>query len=137
MTGGPRYLLDTNILSDLVRRPRGAVARAIARVGEAAVFTSIIVACELRFRAAKSGSPRLAAQIDAILAATEVLPFDTPTDHAYGALRQQLAQAGTPIGPNDLLIAAHALTEGAVLVTANEAEFSRVVGLQVANWLSP
>ncbi len=137
MTGGRRYLLDTNIPSDLVRRPRGAVARAIARVGEAAVFTSIIVACELRFGAAKSGSPRLAAQIDAILAAIEVLPFDTPTDHAYGALRQQLAPAVTPIGPNDLLIAAHALTEGAVLVTANEAEFSRVVGLQVANWLSP
>ena len=61
-----RYLLDTNILSHLVREPAGIVARRIAAVGEAKVCTSLVVACELRFGAAKKGSPRLTAQLEAI-----------------------------------------------------------------------
>lgn len=131
-----RYLLDTNILSDLVRRPQGVVARRIAQLGEDAVWTSIIVAAELRFGAAKKNAPRLTTQVESILAAIEVLPFDSPADRAYAQLRLGLEQSGTPIGPNDLLIAAHALSGESMLVSANVREFSRVPGLQVVNWLA-
>ncbi len=135
MNRAPYYLLDTNILSDLVRHPQGSVAQAIARVGESAVCTSVIVAGELRFGAAKRNSAKLTAQLEAILSAIEVLPFDLPADHHYADLRLHLEQTGTPIGPNDMLIAAHALSIDAVVVTANHKEFSRVPGLTVENWL--
>jgi tRNA(fMet)-specific endonuclease VapC len=135
-----RYLLDTNIVSDLVRNPQGKVARHVRAVGEKHVCTSIIVAAELRYGAAKKGSPRLSSQLDAVLGALEVLPFETPADASYGSLRTRLEQAGTPIGANDLLnndllIAAQALALGYVIVTDNEREFSRVKGLRLQNWL--
>ena len=133
----PRYLLDTNILSDLVRHPQGAIAQGIARAGEKAVCTSIIVASELRFGASKRNAARLTAQVEAILAAMEVRPFDTPADHEYAKLRLHLERVGTPIGPNDMLIAAHALAAESILVTANASEFVRVPGLVVENWLEP
>jgi tRNA(fMet)-specific endonuclease VapC len=129
------YLLDTNILSDLVRHPHGIVKRRIERVGEDNVSTSIIVAAELRFGAAKRGSAALAAQVETVLGAMRVLPLDIPTDREYGQLRLQLEQTGQPIGPNDLLIAAHALALGATVVTDNQREFQRVPGLRVENWL--
>lgn len=131
-----RYLLDTNIVSALVRDPQGSVTRHIARVGEEKVCTSIIVACELRFGAAKKASPRLTAQLDEILAALPVLPFETDADHRYAELRAGLERAGTPIGANDMLIAAHALALGLTLVTDNVDEFRRVRGLAVRNWLA-
>lgn len=135
MTRRHRYLLDTNILSDLVRQPQGRVAARIAQVGEASVCTSMIVASELRFGAAKRNAPKLTAQVEAILAVIDVRPFDTPADHEYAKLRLHLEQAGTPIGPNDMLIAAHALADGSILVTANASEFVRVPRLEVENWL--
>ncbi len=131
----PRYLLDTNILSDLVRHPQGVVARRIATVGEEAICTSIVVAAELRFGASKRNAPRLTNQVEVILAALEVLPFDVPADRAYAQLRWSLEHSGQPIGPNDLLIAAHALSAECVLVTANVREFSRVSGLPLEHWL--
>jgi tRNA(fMet)-specific endonuclease VapC len=130
-----RYLLDTNILSDLVRNPQGRIAGQIARVGEGAICTSIIVAAELRFGAAKRGSERLTLQLERILAALDVQPFDAPADTAYAELRVQLEAAGLPIGGNDMLIAAHALATACIMVTDNEREFARVAGLQVENWL--
>lgn len=130
-----RYLLDTNIVSDLVRNPQGKVAQHIRKVGEAEVCTSIIVAAELRYGAAKKGSPRLSAQLDTVLGALEVLPLDTPADAAYGLVRTRLEQAGRPIGANDLLIAAQALALGYTIVTDNEKEFSRVRDLPHENWL--
>jgi len=132
----PCYLLDTNILSDLVRHPQGVVAERIAAVGEAAVCTSIVVAAELRFGAAKRNATRLTDQVEAILAAMEVLPLDAPADRVYAELRWALEQSGQPIGPNDMLIAAQALAAEYILVTANVDEFSRVAGLQVENWLA-
>jgi len=132
----PSYLLDTNILSDLVRRPQGVVAQKIAVVGENAICTSIIVAAELRFGAAKKNSVRLSNQIETILAAMLVVPFEVPSDRKYAHLRQLLESSVNPIGPNDLLIAAQAQTNEQILVTANVSEFSRVPGLQVENWLS-
>src|ERR1700728_4459589 len=130
-----RYLLDTNIVSDLVRNPQGKVAQRIRRVGETQVCTSIIVAAELRYGAEKKGSPRLAAQLEAVLGALVVLPFEPPADAAYGLIRTRLERAGRPIGGNDLLIAAQAVALGLTLVTDNEAEFARVEGLRWENWL--
>jgi tRNA(fMet)-specific endonuclease VapC len=129
------YLLDTNILSDLVRNPQGRIATRIAQVGEKSVCTSVVVASELRFGAARRSAPKLTAQVDAILAVLEVRPFDIPADREYAKLRLHLEQAGTPIGPNDMLIAAHALALESTLVTANTGEFARVPGLAVENWL--
>jgi tRNA(fMet)-specific endonuclease VapC len=111
------YLLDTNILSDLVRNPQG------------------LVAAELRYGAIKSNSAKLAERADLILSALEILPLETPADHQYTSLRHHLTRQGTPIGPNDLLIAAHALANDLTVVTANIGEFSRVPGLKVENWL--
>ena len=130
-----RYLLDTNIVSDLVRFPQGRVSAKIAEVGDAAVATSIIVAAKLRYGAAKKGSMRLAAQLEAILSALDVIAFEAPADVTYGTLRTALEVAGTPIGANDLLIAAQSLALRMVLVTDNTREFSRVPGLAIENWL--
>jgi tRNA(fMet)-specific endonuclease VapC len=131
-----QYLLDTNILSDLVRNPQGRVAQRMAEVGENAVCTSIIVAAELRYGCAKSGSKRLIKAVEALLGEIAVLPLDVPADAAYGGIRSALEAAGRPIGGNDLLIAAHASALGATLVTGNVGEFERVRGLRVENWLA-
>ena len=129
------FLLDTNIVSDLVRNPQGRVAAKIAELGEDAVATSIIVAAELRYGAAKKGSARLTAQLEAVLSALEVISFEAPGDSVYGDVRLALETAGTPIGGNDLLIAAQALALGMTIVTGNVKEFGRVDGLRVENWL--
>lgn len=131
-----RYLLDTNVLSDLIPHPNGAVAKGISAVGEDAICTSVVVAAELRFGARKSGSQTLTDRIDLILSALEILPLEPPADRHYAAIRDHLARQGTPIGPNDLFIAAHALASDLAIVTAHVREFSRVPGLKVENWLS-
>jgi tRNA(fMet)-specific endonuclease VapC len=130
-----RYLLDTNIVSDLIRNPQGRIADHIRKVGEAQVCTSIIVAAELRYGAMKKASPRLAAQLEAVLGGLDVLPFETPADAACGLIRTRLEQAGRPIGGNDLLIAAQAIALGYTIVTDNESEFARIDGLSRENWL--
>jgi tRNA(fMet)-specific endonuclease VapC len=132
-----RYLLDTNIVSDLVRNPRGRVAQHVRGVGEARICTSIIVAAELRYGAHKRSSARLTARLEAVLNTLDVLPFEAPADAVYGALRADLEQMGKPIGGNDLLIAAHTIALGFTIVTNNEGEFGRVGGLPVENWLRP
>lgn len=129
-----RYLLDTNAVSDLVRFPQGAVAKRIARIGEPAVCTSIVVACELRYGAAKKASDKLTAQLEAVLDVLPILPLEPGADRAYALIRAALERAGTPIGANDLLIAAHARSLGLALVTGNRREFDRVPGLVVRSW---
>lgn len=131
-----RYMLDTNILSDIVRNPQGKAARRIAKAGEENVCTSIIVAAELRYGCAKSNSQRLGKAVENLLAEIDVLPFEAPADSDYGTIRAGLEAAGKPIGANDMLIAAHARAVGATFVTANIAEFRRIRGLKVENWLS-
>ena len=128
------YLLDTNIISDLIRNPSGPAAKRIEDVGAKAICTSIIVAAELRYGCAKKGSPKLLAKVEGVLQTIPVLPFDIPADTDYGGLRAELEAAGQPIGANDLLIAAHALALGLTLVTNNTREFGRVRGLKVENW---
>ena len=130
-------MLDTNIVSDLVRNPQGAVTQHIIKVGPEAVCVSVITAAELRCGCARKGSTKLLANVEAILGSIQVLAFDVPADAEYGGIRAELEAAGKPIGPNDLLIAAHAYALGAVLVTANTGEFSGVRGLQVENWQDP
>ncbi len=128
-------MLDTNIVSDLVRNPQGAVFDKIVEIGSDNLCVSIITAAELRYGSARKGSPRLLQQVEAILGGLEILPLDVPADAEYGGIRAELEAAGKPIGPNDLLIAAHAYALGATLVTANVGEFTRIRGLRVENWL--
>ena len=130
-----RYLLDTNIISDLMRNRHGRVARRIQRVGETQVCTSILVAAEMRYGALKKNSARLITEVENLLSTMKVFSWESPADKVYSRLRTQLEQAGRPIGTNDLLIAAHALTLGCVMVTANEKEFRAVKNLDVENWL--
>jgi tRNA(fMet)-specific endonuclease VapC len=130
-----RYLLDTSILSSLVKQPQGEIAGHIARVGERRVVTSIVVACELRFGAVKRGSAKLTRQVEAVLDAIEILPLEPDVDRHYALIRAALEGKGRPIGANDLLIAAHARTLDAVCVTGNIDEFKRVPGLKLENWL--
>jgi tRNA(fMet)-specific endonuclease VapC len=128
-------MLDTNIVSDLVRNPDGKAAARLRAVRDHGLAVSIITAAELRFGAAKSGSPRLLSRVEATLDRLAVLPFDVPADAEYANIRVELETSGKPIAPNDLLIAAHARSLGTTIVTANLTEFSRVRGLNVENWL--
>jgi len=130
------YMLDTNIISDLIKNPQGKTAKRIAKVGEDNVCTSIIVAAELRYGCAKSGSKRLLKAVEDVLGEINVLPLDVPADAEYGGIRSELEAAGKLIGSNDLLIAAHAYATGATIVTANTDEFKRIRGLKVENWLA-
>ncbi len=130
-----RYLLDTNIVSDLVRNPQGPAARRLALVGDANVCTSIVVAAELRYGAIKKASPRLTDQLEAVLGVMDVLPLALPVDREYGRLRARLEKDGQPIGANDLLIAAQSVVLGLILVTDNQREFLRIAELSCENWL--
>jgi len=131
-----RYMLDTNIISDLISNPQGRAAKRIAKVGEGNICTGIIVAAELRYGCAKSGSKRLLKAVEDLLGEINVLPFDVPADAEYGAIRSELETGGTPIGSNDLLIAAHAYATGSTIVTANADEFKRIRSLKAENWLA-
>src|SRR5258705_13730392 len=99
-------MLDTNIVSDLVRHPHGRIAARIAEVGETRVCTSIIVAAELRSAAARKASPQMEGQLESVLRAIEVLPFDRPADVVFVALGARLEEIGQPLRANDLVLAA-------------------------------
>jgi tRNA(fMet)-specific endonuclease VapC len=128
-------MLDTNIVSDLVRHPHGHVASRIGEVGVSNICTSIVVAAELRYGAAKSNSDRLRERVALILGALDVEPIQAPFDSVYGEIRSVLEKRGRPIGGNDLMIAAHALSLDCAIVMANTREFGRVQGLRIENWL--
>jgi tRNA(fMet)-specific endonuclease VapC len=127
-------MLDTNIISDMMRNPRGRAARR-AREVQDQLCTSIIVASELRYGCAKKGSSELLRRVEMILDEIGVIALDVPADADYGSIRSELEAAGQPIGSNDLLLAAHAYSMKLILVTANVCEFSRVRGLKVENWM--
>lgn len=132
------YLLDTNILSDLMRYPEGAAAQSFIEVAKkkpgARFCTSVVVQCELLFGIRRRTHPRWQTHYERVLESVDVLPLEPDVCIHYAALRTLLESAGTPIGPNDALIAAHALAANATLVSA-DAEFLRVPGLRVENWL--
>lgn len=129
------FLLDTNILSALIEFPFGPVAQRAERVGAHNLFTSVVNAGEVRFGVERRNSARLAARVEELFERIEVAPLKPAADQAYGRLRAGLERAGTPIGNNDLWIAAHALATDSILVTDNVKEFSRVPGLKIENWL--
>lgn len=128
------YLLDTNVISRLMKEPAGASATRLSQIGDERVCTSVVVACELRFGAALRGSARLSAVVERVLDAVPVLALEPPSDEHYASIRNDLQGRGIPIGPNDLLIAAQARSLGLTVVTENESEFRRVSQLAVENW---
>ncbi|WP_416067405.1 type II toxin-antitoxin system VapC family toxin [Rhizobium sp. ZK1] len=129
------YLLDTNIISDIIRNPFGPAARRIEDLGPREICTSIVVASELRYGCAKKGSAKLLAKVQSVLETLPILPLDIPADIKYGDIRAELEAAGQTIGLNDLLIAAHACALDLTLVTNNMREFQRIRGLNLENWL--
>lgn len=127
-------LLDTNICIYIINtRPPGVLARFHEyRLGE--VGLSSVVAAELAYGVAKSGSERNRQALEMFLAPLEIAPFDERAVWVYGVLRAELERRGSPIGSLDTMIAAHALSLDSVLVTNNTREFSRVDGLRLENW---
>ena len=130
-----RYLLDTNVCVDYLTGRYPRVAERIRRTFPNDLCLSSVVVAELRFGADHSARPRANhARLDTLVAEIACLDFDLLAATAYGEVRSRLHAKGTPIGPNDMLIAAHALSRGLVLVTDNVREFRRVKGLKVENW---
>jgi tRNA(fMet)-specific endonuclease VapC len=134
------YLLDTDILSNLMKRtPSSALVAKVARVPPEHQFTSSITLGELVY-----GAHRLEGRTAALLERIEdtllpnlpVLPFDASAARRYGEIRAELEQRGTPIGDADVRIAAIALSRGLKVVTGNERHFRRVSGLGTENWLA-
>lgn len=127
-------MLDTNVVSALVRRPDGALARRVAALPPGSFAVSVVVAGELRYGVERRGSRRLREQVEAVLSVIPVLAATEPVDRHYGEIRSALERIGQPIGQNDLWIAAHARALGAIVVTGNDREFRRVPGLRVEDW---
>jgi tRNA(fMet)-specific endonuclease VapC len=132
------WLLDTNIIAGLMRAPSGPIAQQLAQrlqqIEDVEIGTSVIVDCELRFSLAKNPTSKLMNAYRVTMAAVKLFNFESDAVQRYANLRSYLESQGTPIGPNDMLIAAHALALECTLVTDNEDEFRRVPGLRVENW---
>jgi tRNA(fMet)-specific endonuclease VapC len=129
-----RYLLDTNICIYVINRKPVEVFRHFEGLSAGEIAVSSITGAELAYGVAKSGSTRNRQALEKFLIPLDILPFDAVAMHQYGQLRAQLEKQGTPIGPLDMLIAAHALTLGCTLVTNNLREFERVPGITLENW---
>ena len=128
-------LLDTNICIYIINAKPPAVLQRFRnyRMGEVGVCT--VVAAELAFGVAKSGSPRNRHALELFLAPLTVLPFDEAAVWSYGTLRAALEHQGKQIGALDTMIGAHALSQQATLVTNNTSEFARIPGLRLDNWV--
>lgn len=131
---GPRYLLDTNICIYVINRKPPEVFGRFDGLSIGDIGISSITGAELAYGVAKSGSARNRRALEQFLAPLEVMPFDAVAMRHYGELRSRLEKQGTPIGPLDLLIAAHALALDSILVTNNLREFERIPGLALENW---
>jgi len=130
-----KYLLDTNVCVDYLTGRYPPVAERLQATAPPDVVVSAIAVAELRYGAAKSARPEANHRaLDLLLGDIAMLDFDRNAAEAYGKLRAQLERRGTPIGPNDMLIAAQAIAARLVLVTDNTDEFSRIQGLQVETW---
>lgn len=129
-----RYLFDTNVLSDLLRQPLGSLAARFRVLQGDEFCTSIVVACELRYGVVKRGSSKLLRKVEELLGQIDVVPLESDVEFHYAEIRAELERKGLPIGPNDLLIAAHCRFLGLTLVTRNVREFQRVPGLAIEDW---
>ncbi|MBP6514004.1 MAG: type II toxin-antitoxin system VapC family toxin [Steroidobacteraceae bacterium] len=134
MSAPPRYMLDTNIASYMLRGGNPALSRRLAAVPMASVCISAVTQGELLYGVARRPESRgLAQAVRELLSRLEVLPWDGAAATRYGVLRAQLENAGKPLGSLDALIAAHAIAADARLVT-NDRAFLRVPGLVVEDW---
>jgi tRNA(fMet)-specific endonuclease VapC len=129
-----RYMLDTNICIYAIKNRPTAVLTALMNNESAGIGISIISVAELFFGVSKSGSSRNLVALQHFLEPLEIAEFDLQAARSYGDVRHALESLGTPIGPLDTQIAAHALSLGVTLVTNNTKEFSRVSGLRLENW---
>ena len=130
-----RYLLDTDVCVELLRRRQPALAARFARLPAGEAGLSVVTVLELTFGALKSARPEQnLAAVRALAGGLPVLALEATVADAYGRVRLELEKAGARIGANDLLIAAQALHQGVTLVTNNQREFSRVPGLRIENW---
>ena len=131
-----QFLLDTNILIAMSKQRLGLADRLEGIPADAILLSSVVVA-EIEYGIAKSGRRQHNRRVfDSLLSGFRVLPFDAAAARLYGPIRAQLEKRGRLIGPYDLMIAAHAQSLDAVLVTDNTKEFDRVAGLKTENWLT-
>lgn len=130
-----RFMLDTNICIYIIKqRPEKVIGR-LKKTRVSDIGVSSITLSELAYGAEKSSRPdRNKIGLAEFLAPLEILPYDDMATREYGKIRANLERSGNPIGPMDMLIAAHALSVGCTLVTNNEREFSRVLSLKTENW---
>lgn len=129
------YLLDTNICIELIRKRSPRTARRLTSRAVEEVAVSSLTVAELEYGVAKSRFGSVDRdRLDQFLTPLQMLAFDDAAAQAYGPIRADLEQRGELIGPIDLLLAAHALSLGAIMVTNNRAEFARVTGLVVEDW---
>lgn len=129
-----RFLLDTNTVSFHIRRSSLALDRRLRRTRAARVGLSVVTEMELRYGLARNPGLRIAPLVEQFLAGITVLPLTSEVARFYGRIRAELDEAGTPIGPLDLMIASQALAARATLVTSNTKEFRRVRGLRCEDW---
>ena len=130
-------LLDTNICIHVINARPPAVLERFRKYRMGEIGLCSVVAAELAYGVAKSGSARNREALEMFLAPLIILPFDVAALWAYGDLRAELERKGTPIGALDTMIAAHALSHKSILVTNNSREFARVPGLALENWIQP
>jgi len=130
-----RYLLDTNIISEVIKKPNGKIARKLSRLKANSFGLSVIVSCEILYGIGKNPSEKIAKQIQRGLQSIPVLDFPADAAKTYGMIRASLEREGRSIGANDLLIAAHAIHANLTLVSDKVKEFERVPGLKLENWL--
>jgi tRNA(fMet)-specific endonuclease VapC len=129
-----RYLLDTNVVAFHIRGSSSALQSRLRQIPADTVALSVITEMEIRYGLARNPGLRAAPLIEELLAGLTILPVDSSVARTYGRVRAELEGKGTPIGPFDLVIGAHALTLGATLVTNNDREFRRIMGLKVVDW---
>jgi tRNA(fMet)-specific endonuclease VapC len=129
-----RYLLDTNVVSALANEPNGPVAQRALERGQDRLCTSVVVVCEIWFGVVRKKSMKLEHSVRSVLGVLPILPLEPGVELHYAEIRERLEKKGAVIGATDLLIAAHARSVGATLVTRNEREFKRVPQLAVESW---
>lgn len=131
-----KYMLDTNIVIYTIKHKPESVFKKFLTLEPSDFCISSITLAEMEYGASKSTKPEKNREaFYMFLTGIEILHFDESAAQEYGEIRVSLERQGTPIGPNDMLIAAHAKATGLTLVTNNMKEFSRVNGLKVENWV--
>ncbi len=129
------WMLDTDTCSYLLREQPPQVLARLDAVARNDVALSTVVSAELRYGAARAKSKKLTTTIERWLALFVILPWDDAAAQSYARIRVAVEAKGRPIGNLDLLIAAHALSRKATLVTNNTRHFSQVPGLKLENWV--